>query len=99
MHECLGVIHRDIKPENLLVDDSDRVKISDFGVSLILENGADEISSTAGSNYFFSPEICAGDAYKGKKSDIWALGVTLYFLVFKRYPFNANSIPALYIKI
>jgi serine/threonine protein kinase len=99
LHECVGVIHRDIKPENLLIDENDRVKISDFGVSFILENGCDEIQSTAGSNYFFSPEICAGQTYKGKKSDIWALGVTLYFLIFRRYPFTSSNIPQLYSKI
>ena len=93
------MVHRDIKPENLLIDENDRVKISDFGVSYILENGCEEIQSTAGSNYFFSPEICSGEAYKGKKSDIWALGVTLYFLLFARYPFTASTIPQLYSKI
>ena len=38
-----SILHRDIKPENLLVDEHDRVKISDFGVSFLLENGSDEI--------------------------------------------------------
>lgn len=99
LHECVGVIHRDIKPENLLIDEKDCLKISDFGVSFLVENGSDEIYSTAGSNYFFSPEICAGETYKGKKSDIWALGVTWYFMVYKKYPFNSNSIPTLYNKI
>jgi calcium/calmodulin-dependent protein kinase kinase 2 len=37
------VIHRDLKPENMLIDDSDRIKISDFGVSHIVEDGSDEI--------------------------------------------------------
>lgn len=100
LHECAGIIHRDIKPENMLVDDNDKIKITDFGVSYIIENGADDIiQSTAGSNYFFAPEICSGVAYKGKKSDVWAAGVTLYFMMFKKYPFTASNIPALYNKI
>lgn len=72
------MIHRDIKPENLLLDDNDRVKIADFGVSFIMENGSDEIQNTAGSNYYFAPEVCQGTSFKGRKSDIWAVGVTLY---------------------
>lgn len=58
MHECAGVIHRDIKPENLLIDENDKLKIADFGVSYIMENGCDEIATTAGSNYYFAPEVC-----------------------------------------
>ena len=83
----------------MLIDEVDKIKISDFGVSFIVENGCDEIQSTAGSNYFFAPEICQGDSYKGNKSDIWAIGVTLYFMMFRKYPFNASNIPALYNKI
>lgn len=43
LHECAGIIHRDIKPENLLIDDNDKIKISDFGVSYIIENGCDDL--------------------------------------------------------
>lgn len=78
MHECAGVIHRDLKPENMLIDENDKVKIADFGVSYIMENGSDMISNTAGSNYYFAPEVCQGTIHKGRKSDIWAVGVTLY---------------------
>ena len=52
------MIHRDIKPENLLIDENDRLKIADFGVSFLMENGSDMITTTAGSNYYFSPEVC-----------------------------------------
>jgi 5'-AMP-activated protein kinase catalytic alpha subunit len=98
-HEIAGVIHRDIKPENILIDENDRVKLADFGVSFIMENGCDEITTKAGSNYFFSPEACKGSKYRGKGSDIWATGVTLYYMCMRQYPFVSSNFPDLYYKI
>lgn len=43
VHECAGVVHRDLKPDNMMLDENDRLKLSDFGVSYIIENGCDEI--------------------------------------------------------
>lgn len=99
MHDSAGVIHRDIKPENLLIDENDRLKIADFGVSFIMENGSDEIASTQGSNYYFAPEVCKGTSFKGRGSDIWACGVSMYYLAFRKFPFTSNNIPDLYNKI
>jgi NIMA (never in mitosis gene a)-related kinase len=75
------------------------VKLADFGVSLMMENGCDDLTSTAGSNYYFSPEVCLGSNYKGRKSDIWACGITLYFMMLKKHPFTSSNIPDLYRKI
>jgi serine/threonine protein kinase len=60
-------------------------------LSYFARNGNDEVSNTAGSAIFFAPEVCQGGAYKGKRSDVWAAGVTLYFMIFKKYPFNARN--------
>jgi serine/threonine protein kinase len=57
----------------------------------MMENGSDKIETTAGSNYFFSPEVTLGSLYKGKKSDIWACGVTLYYMLFKKFPFTSAN--------
>lgn len=71
-HKVAQVVHRDIKPENLLIDDNGDLKITDFGVSSLIENGNDQITNTAGSNYFFSPEECKCTKFNGMKTDIWA---------------------------
>ena len=60
------------------------------------KNGNDQVNHVAGSTLFFAPEVCEGKSYRGKKSDIWALGVTLYFMAFKKYPFLGRNKEQLY---
>jgi serine/threonine protein kinase len=98
-HEIAEVIHRDLKPENILLDENDRVKLADFGVSAMMDNGCDEITTTAGSNFYFSPEACNGSKFKGKGNDIWASGVVLYYLCMNRLPFEAGNFPDLFYMI
>ena len=90
-HENAQIIHRDIKPENILLDENDTVKLADFGVSAMMENGSDKVNTTAGSHFFLSPEATLGNMYKGKKNDIWACGVTLYYMATKKLPFSATN--------
>lgn len=57
----MKIIHRDLKPSNLLIDEFNVVKISDFGVSLILQNNSsdkEELSKSMGTPAFFAPELC-----------------------------------------
>ncbi|XP_076817094.1 calcium/calmodulin-dependent protein kinase kinase 1-like isoform X1 [Clavelina lepadiformis] len=95
------IIHRDIKPSNLLLDDHNRVKIADFGVSQEFSDGDAEISSTVGTPAFLPPEAVSGvnDKFYGKPLDIWALGITLYSLVYGETPFKSPHILELHEKI
>eukprot|EP00826_Nyctotherus_ovalis_P035673 TRINITY_DN3081_c0_g1_i15.p2 TRINITY_DN3081_c0_g1~~TRINITY_DN3081_c0_g1_i15.p2 ORF type:complete len:207 (-),score=62.21 TRINITY_DN3081_c0_g1_i15:352-972(-) len=95
-HEVAGIIHRDIKPENLLIDKDDTLKIVDFGVSFMMNNGSDESKVNLGSALYLAPEICKGSVYKGRKSDIWAAGVTLFRMATNKFPFEGVSLPAVY---
>lgn len=84
------IAHCDIKPSNFLLDKYDRVKISDFGMSTIY---SDQPKSTIfkGTSIFMSPEIFKRKEYNPLKADIWALGVTIFYLATKTFPFFAQD--------
>lgn len=88
-----GIVHRDIKPSNILLDENDRPFLGDFGLAKV-EDGL-ELSRTgdfAGSPFYMSPE--QADSRRGEvdhRSDIYALGVTLYELLTQTPPFQGQS--------
>ncbi|XP_059511209.1 calcium/calmodulin-dependent protein kinase kinase 1 isoform X2 [Stegostoma tigrinum] len=95
------IIHRDIKPSNLLLGDDGHIKIADFGVSNQFEGNDALLSSTAGTPAFMAPETLSETrkSFHGKALDVWAIGVTLYCLVFGKCPFMDDYILALHAKI
>eukprot|EP00756_Hemistasia_phaeocysticola_P040292 Hpha_TRINITY_DN16856_c0_g5::TRINITY_DN16856_c0_g5_i3::g.152381::m.152381 len=90
MHQN-NVVHRDIKPENCLLRDSGEVVLCDFGASVRPKHGDDATRRTVGTPFFQPPEACSGRKFPTKGQDVWALGVTLYLLLFGRVPFGQGA--------
>ncbi|KAI9383481.1 hypothetical protein POPTR_013G090800v4 [Populus trichocarpa] len=92
------VVHRDLKPENLLLDSKHNVKIADFGLSNIMQDGH-FLKTNCGSYNYAAPEVLARKLYAGPEVDIWSCGVILYALLCGSLPFDDESIPNLLRKI
>ena len=89
---ALGVIHRDIKPSNCFVDQDERVKVGDYGLSksLVSDSSLTRTGAFLGTPQFAAPEqIKGGDV--DARTDIYAIGATLYFLLGGRAPFEGDA--------
>jgi len=97
------IIHYDIKPDNLLLSsDKKQLKVVDFGISAMFAKPGDDstVSRTIGSPAFLSPEIIHAAQSEvpvsGTATDIWAMGVTLYFMLTGSLPFPSDQIMVMY---
>lgn len=96
-----GVYHRDLKPENLLLDDDENLKISDFGLSALVESKHQDglLHTTCGTPAYVAPEVINRRGYDGTKADIWSCGVVLYVLLAGYLPFQDSNLMEMYRKI
>ena len=104
-----GIIHRDIKPENLLLvpttdedfGTTDLVKVCDFGMAKLKNPGTDEELTVGGmicgSPAYMSPEQIRGVELDAR-TDIYALGMTMYEAATGAHPFTAESLLELFMK-
>jgi serine/threonine protein kinase len=88
---ALGVVHRDLKPQNIMIDKGGNAKIMDFGIARSLAaKGVTEAGMIIGTPDYMSPEQVEGMAVDAR-SDIYALGATLYEMVTGRVPFEGDT--------
>jgi CHASE2 domain-containing sensor protein len=93
------VVHRDIKPANVLYDPATRqIKLTDFGIARLTNTSATRSGIVLGTPSFMAPEQLEGRNVTGR-SDLFALGVTLFQLLAGQLPFRADSMTGLMYKI
>jgi serine/threonine protein kinase len=81
------ILHRDIKPENLLLGDDGELRLLDFGLAYCPGLSEDQPSALPGTPSYIAPEAFRGDA-PTPQQDLYAVGVTLYFLLTGHYPYG-----------
>ena len=81
-----NMIYRDLKPENILMDSYGHIKISDFGLSKILDSPDEKTFTLCGTPQYLAPEIIKKKGYD-KTVDWWSLGCFLYEMITGYLPF------------
>jgi len=96
IHTKKFVVHRDIKLDNILLDQSGRIKICDFGVSRQVKSEKERMHHQCGTPAYIAPEIIKERGYRGFKADMWSAGVCLYVMLIGTVPFRAGTMEELH---
>jgi uncharacterized RDD family membrane protein YckC len=92
--QAIGILHRDIKPANCFEDADGTVKVGDFGLSISTAARGDT-NLTMHGQFLGTPAFCSPEQLRGEelnvRSDMYSVGVTLFFLLTGRTPFEGKN--------
>merc|ERR1712066_640020 len=86
----MDIVYRDLKTENIMLDEDGNIKLIDFGLSKIFEEGRTLTQTFCGTVEYMAPEVVIKDPGHGKPADWWSLGIFFFDLVTGRSPFSSN---------
>lgn len=91
-----NIVHQDLKPDNVLMTLQGVPKVADFGLCKRIRTGgrAEVPEGLCGTPSYMAPELFQG-VPAGPASDVYALGVSFFLMLTGRYPFTAETLPAL----
>jgi len=92
-----GIVHRDLKPLNVLVDQSGRIRVTDFGIARAGTSEITQTGSVMGTAQYISPEQAQGQEVT-RSSDIYAVGIVLYEMLTGNVPFDGDNPVAIAMK-
>lgn len=92
------VIHRDLKPSNILIDKNLQMKIGDFGLAIKTDDPRLKSKSICGTTQYLAPEVVNRKGFEFV-SDVWAIGVIAFILLFGYKPFEENDLEAVHRRI
>lgn len=95
-----NVVHRDLKLGNIVLNLRSRgITLTNFCLGKHLMNDGDLLKDQRGSPAYISPDVLSGKPYAGKPSDMWALGVVLFTMLYGQFPFYDSVPQELFAKI
>ncbi len=86
-----GVVHRDIKPANIMVDGTNNLVVTDFGIARTESSDLTQVGTVLGTPSYMSPEQITGVPVDGR-SDLFSVGVVLYEMLTGSKPFRGQAI-------